>query len=85
MMRTVLPLMLAALAVSFLALTTSAAWAAGRPPRDTSVGCARADNQYCRMPGVSGLPGVSGAYGAYGAYGEAGDRAPGAVARQPLH
>ncbi|WP_156545849.1 hypothetical protein [Cupriavidus sp. D384] len=79
MMRTVLPLMLAALAVSFLALTTSAAWAAGRPPRDTSVGCARADNQYCRMPG---LPGLSGTYGAYG---EAGDRAPGAVARQPLH
>ncbi|WP_146002072.1 hypothetical protein [Cupriavidus pauculus] len=67
MMRTVLPLLLAALAV---ASPASAAWAAGRPPRDTSVGCARADNQYCRMPGAPGA---------------ADDSTPGAVARQPLH
>lgn len=66
-MRTVLSLLLAALAALG---PPSVAWAAGRPARDTSVGCARADNQYCRMAGVSGA---------------AGDSAPGAVARQPLH
>lgn len=69
-MRTVLSLLLAALAALG---PPSVAWAAGRPARDTSVGCARADNQYCRMAGVSRVSGA------------AGDSAPGAVARQPLH
>ena len=66
-MRTVLSLLLAALAV---ASPASAAWAAGRPPRDTSVGCARADNQYCRMPDMTGARDGS---------------TPGTVPRQRLH
>lgn len=38
------------LAMLATANVAPAAYAAGRPPRDTSVACGRADNQYCRTP-----------------------------------